>query len=166
VSDACGADPLRTVVTSYPVRRIVQLRHSDLDPSGVVGPTAIGRLFEEARYVVRRTIDHPQARDPDAGFVLARVRIEFLAPVHYPGEAEVGIAVAGVGRTSFSYAAALFQHGRCVALSDATVAVRDRRTGTGCVLAPSFHDVMARAALGASGPAAGLTTAAGAPPAR
>jgi acyl-CoA thioester hydrolase len=143
-----SADPARTVPENYPLHRIVQLRNSDADPAGDVGPQAIARLFEEGRYLVRTSIDHPQAHHPDHGFVLARVRIDLLSPIRYPGEVDVAIAVGRVGRTSFDYASAIFQDGLCAALSDATVAVRNRRTGSGCVLEPSFHAVMARALLG------------------
>jgi len=143
-----AVDQARAVPQNYPRHRTVQLRNSDADPVGEVGPQAIARIFEEVRYLVRRSIDHPQAHHPDHGFVLARVRIDLLAPLHYPGEVDVGIAIGCVGRTSFDYVSAIFQDGRCVALSGATVAVRNRRTGTGCVLEPSFHAVMARAALG------------------
>jgi acyl-CoA thioesterase FadM len=104
-----------------------------------VSGIAVGLLFEEARYSLRSAIDADEARDPDIGFVLARVRIDILVPVRYPGSVEVCIGIASAGRTTFSYACALFQYGRLAALSDATVAVRDRRTGARHVLTPQFR---------------------------
>lgn len=141
------ADRARLGPDRYPVHRTVQLRSSDVDRSGYVGSQALGRVFEEARYSVRRSIDHPQAHHPDHGFVLARVVIDLREPVAYPGEVEVVIAIGRVGRSSFDYVSAIFQAGRCRALSDATVAVRNRRTGTGCVLEPSFHEALAHLGL-------------------
>jgi acyl-CoA thioester hydrolase len=132
-------DPIRAVPENYPKHLHIPLKYADQDPSGDVNGIAIGRLFEEARYTARSSIDADEARDPHIGFVLARVRIDILAPVRYPGSVAVCIGIAGVGRTSFSYASAMFQDGPLVAVSDATVAVRDRRTGTGYVLTPQFH---------------------------
>jgi acyl-CoA thioester hydrolase len=134
-----AADSLRTIPESYPKHRHISLKYADQDPCGDVNGIAIGRLFEEARYALRSSIDADEARDPDIGFVLARVRIDILAPVRYPGAVDVCIGIAGAGRTSFSSASAMFQDGRLVAVCDATVAVRDRRTGAGYVLTPPFH---------------------------
>jgi acyl-CoA thioester hydrolase len=131
--------PARAVTGNYPRQRRISLKYADQDPSGGVNGIAIGRFFEEARYTLRSSLDAPEARDPDIRFVLARVRIDLLEPVSYPGAVDVCIGVEGVGRTSFSCAAALFQHGRLVAVSGSTVAVRDGRTGEGCVLSPEFH---------------------------
>jgi len=137
------ADPRRRAAEHYPRLRHLRLKYSDQDLPGVVGGIAIARLFEEGRYTIRSAINHPQARASHIGFVLARVRIDLVEPVAYPGEVCVAIAVGRVGRTSYDYVSALFQNGICVALSDATVAVRDRRSGTGCVLDASFHEALA-----------------------
>jgi acyl-CoA thioester hydrolase len=148
VTPVIDGDPRRTVADHYPRPRHLRLKYSDQDLPGVIGGIAIARLFEEGRYTIRSTIDHPQARDPNTGFVLARVRIDVLEPVTYPGEVGVAMAVGGVGRTSFDYVSALFQNGNCVALSDATVAVRDRRSGRGRLLDASFRTTLAELALG------------------
>jgi acyl-CoA thioester hydrolase len=129
----------RRLRASYPRLSRVSLRNTDLDLSGVVSSIAIARLFEEGRYQTRAAIDDPQARDPHVGFVLVRVSVELLSPVHYPGAVDIAIGVGRVGRTSFDYVSALFQGTCCVALSDATVAVRDRQRGAGAVLQPSFQ---------------------------
>lgn len=134
-----AAAPGRVVPGNYPERLHLPLKHADQDPCGDVNGIAIARLFEEARYQARTSIDADEARDPHVGFVLARVRIDIVAPVRYPGSVDIGIGIIGTGRTSFCYASAMFQDGRLVALSDATVAVRDRRTGAGYALTPRFR---------------------------
>jgi acyl-CoA thioester hydrolase len=140
---AAEPDPQRALIASYPRVDRVTLRYADVDPSGPVSATAIARLFEDGRYRIRTAIDHPHARDPQLGFVLARIAVDLLASVHYPGSVHIAIGVGRIGRTSFDYLAALFQDDRCVALSDATVAVRDRRSGTSYVLPPTFHAMLA-----------------------
>ena len=138
-----AAAPGRVVTGHYPAHLHLPLKHADQDPSGAVNGIAIARLFEEARYRLRTSIDADEARDPHVGFVLARVRIDIVAPVRYPGSVDVGIGIADTGRTSFSSASAMFQGGRLVAFSDATVAVRDRRTGAGYALTPRLRAALA-----------------------
>jgi acyl-CoA thioester hydrolase len=138
-----SGDAGRTDMRNYPLVRPCTLKQSDVDSTGSVGTIAVARLLEEGRYSIRSTIDHPIARRIDVGFVLARLRIELLAPIHYPGTVHVAIGVGRVGRSSFEYLTALFQDGRCATLSDATVAVRDRATGSGYELEPSFREALA-----------------------
>jgi acyl-CoA thioester hydrolase len=132
----------RQLVQNYPWVGRVTLKRTDLAPSGRVSTVAIAALLEEGRYQIRSAIDHPHARDRQVGFVLARIAVDVLHPAHYPGSIDIAIGVGRLGRTSFDYVAALFQDGRCVALSDATVAVRDRRLATGSVLPASFHETL------------------------
>jgi acyl-CoA thioester hydrolase len=132
----------RRLVQSYPWISRVTLKRTDLAPSGLVSAIAIATLLEEGRYQIRSAIDHPHARDRRVGFVLARIAVDLLEPAHYPGAIHIAIGVGRVGRTSFDYVAGLFQDNRCVALSDATVAVRDRGRATGSVLPASFHDTL------------------------
>jgi acyl-CoA thioester hydrolase len=146
--------PARGTCGNYPRHRRISLKYADQDPSGGVNGIAIARVFEEARYTVRSSIDAPEARDPGIRFVLARVHIDILGPVCYPGTVDVYIGVAGAGRTSFSCASALFQDGRLAAVSDSTVAVRDRRTGTGRALSPEFHRALIPMLVGAVEPSA------------
>jgi acyl-CoA thioester hydrolase len=136
-------DSVTAAPWSYPGHRHIPLKYADQDPSGDVNGVAILRLFEEARYTVRSSLDVAEASDPHIGFVLARVRADILAPVRYPGSVDLCIGIASAGRTSFSYASAMFQDGQLMAVCDATVAVRDRRTGAGYVLTPGFHAALA-----------------------
>ena len=123
----------------YPLHKVLPLKQADLGPSGDVGSSAIGQLFEEARFSARGRITVDELRGPDVGFVLAFVRIDLLAPVRYPGEVDVAIGVASIGRTSLHYESALFQGGHVAAVSCATVAVRDTAAGSALVLGASVR---------------------------
>jgi acyl-CoA thioester hydrolase len=135
-------DPVRTDPAAYPFHRHLPLKYADQDAAGEVGGVAVGRLFEEARYGVRRSVDCAEARDPDIAFVLARVRVDLLEPLHYPGSVDVGIGVAATGRTSITYASGLFQDGRLHAVSEATVALRDISAGRGHQLGPQLRQAL------------------------
>lgn len=129
-------------MNDYPWVSRITLKQSDLGPGGEVSVVAIAALLEDARYQIRSSIDHPQARDREVRFVLARIAVELVSPARYPGTVEVGIGIGRIGRTSFDYVSALIQDERCVARSDATVAVRDRRRITGSALPSSFREAL------------------------
>lgn len=49
--------------------------------------------------------------------LLVHIDIDYLAEVFYPGDVQLGIGATSIGRTSVQHGAALFQNGRCVAVS-------------------------------------------------
>ena len=49
---------------------------------------------------------------PGTSFVLARISIDFLGEMHWPGEVEIGTAVSRVGNSSIGLDQALFVDGR------------------------------------------------------
>jgi acyl-CoA thioester hydrolase len=60
--------------------------------------------------------------------VLARTEIDFLRELHYPGTVEIGTGIAQIGRTSFTFAHALFDGGLCAATGRATMVLIDADT--------------------------------------
>ena len=54
-------------------------------------------------------------------FVQEQANYRFLRETFYPDPVEIGLGISRIGRTSFSYAQALFQNGRCTSLCDTTL---------------------------------------------
>jgi acyl-CoA thioester hydrolase len=74
-------------------------------------------------------------RDPDKGlmvadatFVLARIEIDFLRELHFPGDIDIGTSVAEIGTRSFTFTQAIFRDGACAATGRATMVLIDRAT--------------------------------------
>jgi acyl-CoA thioester hydrolase len=112
-------DPHRLERSTYPHLRRFDTMFADMDVQWHVNNVAIARFFEEARASLHRAAwDLISGRS--APMVLARVEIDYLRTVAYPGTIEIGIGIHRVGNRSFEQAAALFQDGRCAALSMAT----------------------------------------------
>ena len=112
-------DPLLMRPESYPHVRRLDTMFGDLDVQGHVNNVAIARLFEEARSSLHRAI-----RDvvPDAlsGMVLARVEIDYVRELSYPGVVDIAIGVSRIGTKSYQQTAALFRDAECAALSVTT----------------------------------------------
>jgi acyl-CoA thioester hydrolase len=135
--------PDRLELTSYPLQLDIPLLYADMDVNAHVNNVAIARLFEESRsYFDQRASALLAPGEPNLmGGRLARIEIDYLAEVLYPGDVTVAIGCAGVGRSSLRMAAGLFQNGRCVALSDAVFVAVDG-TGRPREIAPNRRAIL------------------------
>ena len=104
----------------YPIRFDHRVLYGDVDALGHLNNVAIGRLFEEGRSQANRRVfaDHGDGQ-PRA--VLASITIEYLAPGSYPGDVQVGTAIAWVGTSSIVHRQALLQDGACLAVAEAVM---------------------------------------------
>lgn len=107
--------------SAYPYQSLVQTRFADLDPLRHINNVSIGVLFEEGRVHFHHALFERTPRPDGYVFVLAQANYRFLRETFYPDPVEIGLRIARIGRTSFSYAQALFQNGRCTSLCDTTL---------------------------------------------
>jgi acyl-CoA thioester hydrolase len=80
--------------------------------------------------------------DPQDGLQLlyARVLIDFLAQIRYPGHVDVATATDHVGTSSYSVQQALFQNGVCCASATATLV--KAKDGKPSPLTPSEREAL------------------------
>jgi acyl-CoA thioester hydrolase len=101
----------------FPCQREISLIFADIDTIGHVNNVAISRFFEEGRVGLHRMVDGYLSAVVPKRLLLVHIDIDYLAEVFYPGDVQLGIGVTSIGRTSVQHGAALFQNGRCVAVS-------------------------------------------------
>ena len=75
---------------------------------------------------------------PGATSVVARLEIDFLGEVNWPGTVEIGTAVDEIGRSSYRFAHALFYKGACAATGRTTMVLIDRETRRSRPLPPQL----------------------------
>ncbi|MEM7775842.1 MAG: thioesterase family protein [Pseudomonadota bacterium] len=106
------------------------IRYNDQDPVGHVNNAAMATFLEQGR----TTFIYPLMKEyagPDLEIVLARLEIDYLKELNFPGSVDIGSAVVSVGSKSLR-----LQHGVFVGETDVCVA-----TGI-CILV--FFDPEAR----------------------
>ncbi|MGL6042806.1 MAG: acyl-CoA thioesterase [Sandaracinobacteroides sp.] len=108
----------RLDAASYPVRQTLQTRFGDMDANAHLNNVAIARLFEETRVLTLSRLRDGAASGDPSSMMIAHVGIDYLAEGRYPDDVAAGLAVAGIGRTSFRLALALFQAGGPIAIAD------------------------------------------------
>jgi acyl-CoA thioester hydrolase len=112
---------------SYPLRAMDTIRYADTDRQGHVNNAVFATWCETGRTLFLYDPDQPLA-PAGAGFVIARLAIDFRAEAHWPGRVEIGSRVTMISRSSFSFAQGIFQAGRCVATAENVIVLVDQST--------------------------------------
>jgi len=112
---------------AFPGRTMDVIRFGDLDPQGHVNNTVFATFFETGRVAFLR--EPGNALSPSGTTsVLARLDINFLEELHWPGAVEIGTGVAEIGRSSFTFLQSIFHAGACAATARATMVMIDAAT--------------------------------------
>lgn len=104
-----------------------KLRYGDTDRQGHVNNAVFATFMETGRVEL---IYNPQDPLLDEGFsfVLAKLDIDYIAEVLWPGTVEIGTRVVRVGRSSVTMQQAVFQAGRLCASAETVVVHFDQTT--------------------------------------
>lgn len=114
-------------LADFPAHSHDKLRYGDTDRQGHVNNAIFATLLETGRIEV--------LRDTAAGlteggreWVIARLSLDFLGEILWPGQVDVGTRVARIGSTSVGMEQALFQDGRIVARAETVIVQMDPTT--------------------------------------
>ncbi len=105
----------------------VTLRYADTDRQGHVNNAVFATFLESGRVSILYAPDEPAA-PPGASFVLARLALDFLAEVHWPGEVVVGTTVLRLGQSSVTIGQGIFVGEKCVATAETVIVLIDEST--------------------------------------
>jgi acyl-CoA thioester hydrolase len=111
----------------FPGRASDNIRFGDHDGQGHVNNAVFATYFETGRVLLLRDRENP-INLPGTTSVVARLDINFLKELQWPGAVEIGTGTAEIGRSSYVFAQALFRDGVCVATARATLVMIDAQT--------------------------------------
>jgi len=112
---------------SFPARAHDKLRYGDTDRQGHVNNAVFATFFETGRVEMILDAEAPLL-GPGQSFVLARIEIDLVAEILWPGTVEIGSAIGRIGRSSIGIEQALFQNGRLCARATSVVVLVDDAT--------------------------------------
>ena len=122
----------------------VTIRYSDQDGMGHVNNVAFAAYVEAARTMILKDLMDRFPR-PAVKFVLARLAIDYLREIFYPGTVEVGARVVGVGTKSLVTGYGVFFQDYCVATAQCVNVCFDMATRSSVPLPnPIRHDLLAQ----------------------
>jgi acyl-CoA thioester hydrolase len=120
------------------------IRFGDQDPLGHVNNAAIAAYLEHARCALLLPLVRASGT-ANLDIVLARIIIDYLKELRYPGDIEVGTRMARIGNKSFVVVSSVFAGGTCAVTSEATIVFFD--TAARRAAAPPDHIRQALAAF-------------------
>ena len=106
----------------------VTIRFSDQDSLGHINNVALAQYFEVGRTAYVYDVIRAAGAEGRVEFILARVVIDFLRELHYPGAVEVGSRLTRVGRKSLTTGYGIFRGEECIATSEAVNVFYDMNT--------------------------------------
>ena len=116
---------------AFPIRCRIPVQWGEMDALGHVNNTRFFAWMEAARieYVARAGV---RADAEGVGPILASITCDFLRPVVYPAEVEVGVRAIAIGTTSVTmeYALTLVADGSLVARGRSVIVLVRYATGT------------------------------------
>ena len=127
MSDQQRAVRVVPTLDQFPGRASDNIRFGDHDGQGHVNNAVFATYFETGRVLLLRARDNP-INVPGTTSVVARLDINFLKELQWPGTVEIGTGTAEIGRSSYVFAQALFRDNVCVATARATLVMIDAQT--------------------------------------
>ena len=105
-----------------------KLRNADTDRQGHINNAVMGSFFEAGRIEI---LDAPQFGEirRTHGLVVARITIDYLQELFYPGQVRVGSNVTRVGTSSMTFEQQLIGPRGVAARAEAVCVPIDRHTG-------------------------------------
>lgn len=126
----------------------VTIRFCDTDKLGHVNNVSIASYFEASRCELFDAVLKEAAVGPDIDYVLARVAIDFMRELHYPGTVEVGGRFLRVGNRSITTGYGAFINGSCFATGEAVNVFFNVKTRASIVPPPELRRLLEREVAG------------------
>ena len=120
----------------------VHIRFADMDILRHVNNVALAEYFEASRTAFVYDVIKLAGVDQSNEFVLARVVIDFLKELHYPGSVDVGARLTRLGNKSMTSGYGIFQGETCFATSEAVNVFYDLKTRTTMPPAPGVRALL------------------------
>lgn len=111
----------------YPVIITEKLRYNDTDRQGHINNAVFATLCESGRCAFLYDPGNPLVSE-EAQFVIAKLTINFMGEMNWPGDVVIGTGVERIGRTSFGLTQGLFADDQCVAICESVIVLMDVAT--------------------------------------
>lgn len=134
---------------SYRIWTSHSIRYNDQDPLGHVNNAVYSTFFEAGRTAfIKPMLEEIADETTTLDFVLARITIDFISELAYPGSVDIGTRVLRLGTKSMTFSNGVFKSGTdaCVATCEAILVFFDLEQRAS-VIPPARLRVMLEASL-------------------
>lgn len=131
--------PAAPKLEDFPHKTVDIIRLGDLDHQNHVNNAVFATYLETGRVNFMRDV-FGSLRFGDRGFVVARLEINFIKELHWPGMVDVCTGVERIGNSSVTYAQAVFHEGQCAASGRTTMVFTDRTARRSAPMPPDVRE--------------------------
>ena len=106
------------VLEDFPLCASDKLRYGDTDRQGHINNAVFATFLETGRVEI---LYEEALSCTGCAFVIARLELDFLSEISWPGHVDIGTKVLEVGRSSFKLNQMVFQNGNAVAAAKTVI---------------------------------------------
>lgn len=118
-----------TTRESYKKYTSINLRYGDTDRQGHINNAVYCTLYESGRVDFLFDQTGQGAGGAGTAFVIAKLSIDYLYEMHFPGTVEVGSKIIRIGNSSFTVGQAIFYNGKCCSTAESVIVFIDENSG-------------------------------------
>jgi acyl-CoA thioester hydrolase len=122
----------------------VNLRYGDTDRQGHINNAVFTTLLESGRVALLFNEKGEVVAGDGKAYVIAKLTVDFVAEMNFPGIVRVGTKVITTGRTSFTLGQALFLSGKCCSTAQSVIVLTDEQTHRSTALTESLLEQLRR----------------------
>lgn len=134
-------------LSAFPCVACDRLRFADTDRLGHINNAVFAVFLESGRTALLYDPAAPVVPE-DCDFVIARLELDFLAELNWPGEVAIGTGVKRVGRSSMTLLQVVYEGERPVARAETVIVQIDRATRSARPLADETKARLGRCQVG------------------
>ncbi|RMF04604.1 MAG: acyl-CoA thioesterase [Bacteroidetes bacterium] len=117
-----------STLSDFPRQSYDKLRYADTDRQGHLNNAVFSTFLETGRVELLYAADH-RVLEADTSVVIAKLELDFVSELHWPGRVDIGTGVQRIGTSSLTLVQALFQEQRLVARSQSVIVQVDDHSG-------------------------------------
>ena len=129
-----------TDATTYKHWTEVNLRYGDTDRQGHINNAVFTTLLESGRVAILFDENGGVIAGSGKNYVIAKLTMDFLAEMNFPGIVRIGTKLLGAGKTSFTLGQAMFLNGKCCSTAQSVIVLTDEETRRSTPLTESLME--------------------------
>lgn len=117
------------------------LRFAETDALGHINNTVVPVWFEAAREPIFRVFN-PEMDLTTWNLIIAKVEVNYLAQIHYPGEVEIRTFISKLGNSSLNILQEVYQNAQKVASGECVMVKFDYSTNKSVAISNNEREVL------------------------
>ncbi|MBX9568126.1 MAG: acyl-CoA thioesterase [Candidatus Obscuribacterales bacterium] len=128
--------------SAYKQWSTINLRYGDTDRQGHINNAVYCTLYESGRVDFLFSTDGDSVAGAGTAFVIAKLALDYLKEMHFPGDVKVGSKILSIGRSSFRVGQAIFYKDQCCSTAESVIVVIDPDTNKSIPIPDTLRRVL------------------------